>query len=554
MEKLGKLRETSILTVSYFIAALIIYSIFSSSIAYSATEPECPYPTYPTFPPIRVNWWRGLHIFPLYFDLWASSELQDVVRDHIQSNYEGDLVSHSSGLWLIGWEDATRNYVYKHDVGPNNIDIVAGWSYGGRAKYNYKSLLEIKRQVDNRMQNECKGFTYNFVQGIFIVDGNSVKPGWASQGIPSTVPFWVNIITSGRGEWWSDFAGDSKEIQIDLKALGINVDAGHWGVSDERIQEIFKIYIDALYEYSTEEPGNRPTKQSVEAEILSYLQGAGATGDDDSDDDGWPDKVDPNEIDTWDICKNTPNTALRAPCGYRIELMRDIKYKSYPGNEDALYREGGAIRYFDMTKEQGTERCPYSHPYFLGIFNEKTQKPPDHDGDNIPDACDNCLFVANEDQEDEDDNKIGDACECKLNQLCGKKEVFGLITEKIGRGKGVFHYDAEFEIFDSEGDRITKLKTKDRKIEIDNDGCKYVWYVGGNKEATVSLGYKIKTDDCEKDETTILTIVVDRGATNDLYVKSYPCHLHTETWGSKEDTLYTDEDQISYKLNWACEA
>jgi hypothetical protein len=40
-----------------------------------------------------------------------------------------------------------------------------------------------------------------------------------------------------------------------------------------------------------------------------------------------------------------------------------------------------------------------------------TQPPPFLDGDQIPDATDNCLMVSNPDQEDYDGDSIGDACD-----------------------------------------------------------------------------------------------------------------------------------------------
>ena len=47
------------------------------------------------------------------------------------------------------------------------------------------------------------------------------------------------------------------------------------------------------------------------------------------------------------------------------------------------------------------------------------------DGDTIPDACDNCPYVDNEDQDDDDGDGIGDACESyqMANTLAGTSTV-----------------------------------------------------------------------------------------------------------------------------------
>jgi hypothetical protein len=40
---------------------------------------------------------------------------------------------------------------------------------------------------------------------------------------------------------------------------------------------------------------------------------------------------------------------------------------------------------------------------------------PDRDGDTVPDLLDNCVFVANADQRDSNDNGFGDRCDGDIN-------------------------------------------------------------------------------------------------------------------------------------------
>ena len=75
---------------------------------------------------------------------------------------------------------------------------------------------------------------------------------------------------------------------------------------------------------------------------------------------------------------------------------------AFRGSDGPLARDGGSQ---DAGAVDGAEPDADHHP------DQDVPPGPDEDGDGIPDAEDNCVEVANPDQEDRDGDHAGDACD-----------------------------------------------------------------------------------------------------------------------------------------------
>jgi len=138
----------------------------------------------------------------------------------------------------------------------------------------------------------------------------------------------------------------------------------------------------------------------------------------------------------------TPNTDLvqnGAPDGIRLKLgTLLIDALSYEGNTtDAVEGSGTGLIDGGMTAGIGLSRSPDGNdtnqnnvdfvatcitPGSANISNANA------DGDNFPDACDNCPMAANNDQLDSDEDGLGDACDpCPMGDPAGTLSSAGAV-------------------------------------------------------------------------------------------------------------------------------